>query len=622
MNSRINLLLLFVVIFTLSACQPTATIIPVQADSSAVALAEEAEKAGDYLAAAQQYLDLAATSTDQQQALFYFRAASAFWQINQFEQANSSLANVDRSLLSVAKQFDAAILEADLALSQSEAERALAALDPYDINNATLQQQQSILKLEIGAYELTENWLEKANSHIQLATLLADFEREQNQQALWLALMTLTPPSLDLFNPGTPPAVDSGWFALAYAIKSYQNNPDAMIVAMEDWHRNYPNHPANPELYKKSVSTGTQLPQQLNDIAILLPTTGNYATAASAIKQGIVAAHYAAKSNTRLHFINVSTDRDSGTSNVWQQYQKAVALNANLVIGPLDKESIRILAESEPLPVPVLALNRLSNQLQKDNLFQFGLAPEDDAISVANYATGQGYQRAALISPTGNWGNRISSAFTDQWIRNGGILLNSGHYNSSDNDFSSIITPLLGLAASKQRYQSLKQTLGVSAEFEPRRRQDLDFLFLVARPLKARQLLPQLKFHRSGSLPVIATSHAYSGYEDSQQDIDINGLIINDIPWVFHDLASNDPAYIALQNNPSDHFNRYIRLYALGADAYRLISQLNGLSRSENRSFQGATGMLSINEIGHINREMPWAIFSDGKIKPLKNTSQ
>ena len=622
MTLRTYLPLLIVATFMLSACQPTGTIIPAPPDSSAIMEAEQAERTGDFLAAAQQYLDLAETSTDQQQAHFYLRAALAFWQANQLDQADRSLTNVNRSLLSVAKQFDAAILEADIALSQSEAEHALAALDPYDINNATEQQQKSILELRIRAYEFTENWLEKANSHIELALLLPDFEREQNQQALWQALMMLTPPSLDLFNPGIPPAVDSGWFALAYAIKSYQNNPDAMIVALEDWRRNYPNHPANPALYKKSVSTGTRLPQQLNDIAILLPTTGPYATAAQAIKQGIVAAHYAAQSNTRLHFFDVVTDSNTGTSNVWQQYQQAVELNANLAIGPLDKESIRILSEAESLPIPVLALNRLTNQLQKENLFQFGLAPEDDAISAANYAIEQGYERAVIISPSDAWGDRVSSAFSDQWLNNGGVFLNSAHYNASNNDFSSIITPLLGLAASKQRYRSLKQTLGISVEFEPRRRQDIDFLFLVARPLKARQLLPQLKFHRSSSLPVIATSHAYSGHENSQQDIDINGLIINDIPWVFNNIAFNDSAYIALHNNPPEHFDRYIRLYALGADSYRLISKLNGLSRSTSLTFQGATGKLSINEAGHINRETPWATFSKGKIKLLAPSAE
>ncbi len=79
---------------------------------------------------------------------------------------------------------------------------------------------------------------------------------------------------------------------------------------------------------------------------------------------------------------------------------------------------------------------------------------------------------------------------------------------------------------SKLRYESLKRTLtaAIKIGFEPRRRQDIDIIFLIARPLKARQLVPQFKFHRSGQLPVVATSHAYTGAKNKQQDIDLNGL--------------------------------------------------------------------------------------------------
>ncbi|NOQ93290.1 MAG: LppC family lipoprotein, partial [Methylophaga sp.] len=256
----------------------------------------------------------------------------------------------------------------------------------------------------------------------------------------------------------------------------------------------------------------------------------------------------------------------------------------------------------------------------KENLFQFGLAPEDDAIAAANYASQQDYQRTVVISPANNWGKRIATAFSDQWLENGGILLNHTNYDAKQHDFSATIKPLLGLETSTQRYHSLKQTLGGKLEFEPRRRQDIDFVFIVAKPLKARQLLPQLKFHRSGSLPVIATSHAFSGKENSQQDIDLNGLFINDIPWMFTDTAVNDPIYTSLQSNPPKNFERYLRLHALGADAYQLIPQLNSLSRSSDLSFAGATGILSITESGQVHRETRWGKFSHGILTALPDT--
>jgi outer membrane PBP1 activator LpoA protein len=35
--------------------------------------------------------------------------------------------------------------------------------------------------------------------------------------------------------------------------------------------------------------------------------------------------------------------------------------------------------------------------------------------------------------------------------------------------------------------------------------------------------------------------------------------------------------------------------------------------------FQGATGLLSIDDNGYVNRQLQWATFSEGKIKALAN---
>lgn len=617
MNSRIYLLLIVIAVFSLSACQPTGSTDITRPVSSAEMEAIEMEKSGAYFNAAQQYLELAVSVKGQQQSYFYLRAALAFWQINQLDEANDSLTKVDRQQLGKAQQLDAAILEADIALTQLQAELALSALSTFDLQDATQSQQIRALKLKANAYEITEHWLEKANAHIFLASLLPEDELQQNQIALWQALMVLTPEALELFNPGIAPAVDSGWFSLAFTIKSYQDNADTLAVALEDWQRNYPNHPADPAVYQQVLTSGVHLPDKLATIAIILPETGPYKSAANAIKQGLISAHFSANSDTQLHFFAVETDTVTGVSNVWQAYQQAIDLKANLVIGPLGKESVQLLADAKKLPIPVLALNRLANNVQKDNLFQFGLAPEDDAISAANYATNQGCQRAVVLAPNTNWGDRIASAFNEQWLSNGGILLNRNDYTESSSDFSTTISPLLNLHNSKQRSRQLSQAIATPIEFEPRRRQDIDFVFLIAKPLKARQLMPQLKFHRSGKLPIIATSHAYAGYEDSQQNIDLNGLIFNDIPWIFSETVLADPSYIALNNTKSGDFNRFIRLYALGTDAYRLIAQLNDMSRDTTVTSQGATGLLSIDAGGHVKRETLWATFNKGIIEPL-----
>lgn len=617
MTPRFYLSLFIIITLNLGACQQASSPITTRPDNSAEIAAQTAEQSGDYLAASQQYIALATQAKEPEKSQFYLRAASVFWQINQLEDVATSLAKVNRTLLSSAQQLDVAILEAHIALNHDRPEQVLAVLTPFDLSYTPPLQKQQVLDLKIQAYGLSENWLEKANNQILLDPLLTGDERVQNQQSLWQSLMSLTPQALDLFNPGMPPAVDSGWFALAYLVKSYQANPEAFIVALEDWQRNYPNHPADPSLYQQRLDAGTRLPQGITDIAILLPETGPYKAAAEAIKRGILAAHFTNQPETRLHFFAVDTDKQTGLSNVLQQYQRAIDQQVNLVIGPLDKESLEILAHTDELPIPVLALNRLPNETAKHNLFQFGLAPEDDAVAVANYATEKKYQRALVLAPKNEWGARIATAFNEQWLKNGGVLLSQANYDVNQNDFATTLKPFLGLTASEHREQLLQQRLGSSLEFEARRRQDVDFIFLVAKPLKARQLVPQLKFHRSGSLPIIATSHVYEGYDDSQQNIDLNNLIISDIPWVFNELAQADPIYTALHNANPDHFEQFVRLYALGTDAYNLIPELNQLSRSPELSMQGATGELSINQAGLVIRQPKWAIFKHGLIELL-----
>jgi hypothetical protein len=603
-------------VLTLSACQSTQTPL-VRPDNDALTLAESAAQAGDYVAAAEQYMALADKTKGPNKSLYLFKAGEAYYQVGQFDNAQNAFALVNTAELDTQSLFTMALLQAQISLSNNDAEQALndlLVIDEVQLNNDDLEQ---LLLIKIKAYRQTENWLELANSYIKLTSLVYHSEALSYQADLWYALMQMTPQALDVFNPGIAPAIDSGWFALAYAVKSYQQYPDTLAVAIEDWQRLYPNHPAEPSLYEDFIKQGIGLPEDVSQIAVLLPSSGPYASAAKAITRGIIASHFVAESSSELRFYPVTVDLQNNTSDVWQQYTLAVENNASIVIGPLSKQAVNELAQAEALPIPVIALNRVQTAFEQPNLFQFGLAPEDDAYAAADYAIRQGMERALVLAPQDEWGQRISKAFVDAWLANGGTLLNQGQYDEDKSDFSYIIKPLLALNSSEQRKNNLQNALAESVEYEPRRRQDIDFLFLAAKPLKARQILPQLKFHRYGNLPVIATSHAYTGKPDSQQDIDLNGLILNQIPWAFDENRQEDPIYQALTKNGQDNLGPANRLYALGVDAYQLISQLNDMTRSESVIYKGATGELSIDADGNIKRHTNFATFADGKIKAL-----
>lgn len=606
---RISAFLLVLLVMTLAACQPIA-LDRKQAPVTAESLISEAETAGDLQTAADDYLAKAADSDGALQSAYYYRAATVLYELGDYPKAVEALTQLNGDQLGDAERIDAALLRAEIAIIQEDAAAALTALDSFDKATATDTQKVQALSLSIDAYALSGNNLDKALAHIALDPMLSGADQTANREALWQALMSLDTQQLDLFNPGQAPAEDSGWFALAYAMKAYDNNPEAMEVALEDWQRSYPNHPADIEQLRKTVKPALRLPTEVDNIAVLLPDSGPIANAAQAIKQGIIAAHFNSGNNRQLKFYDVR-------NNAAAAYQEAVEAGASIVIGPLDKPSVEQLSRMDRLPVPVIALNRIGGTTEHRNLFQFGLAPEDDARTAARYAAEQGYRRALVLGPRSDWGERVTEAFEAAWRDEGGVVVRSNGYRESANDFSEVIVPLFGLNASEQRAKALQGTLGRSLEFEPRRRQDVDFIFVVAKPLKARQLVPQFRFHRSGNLPVIATSHAYDGEANSRQDIDLNGAIVSDIPWMIE--APGDPIYQGLLNQARGDKGTYLRLAAMGVDAYRLVDQLSELSRSPNASFSGVTGSLQINEEGHIQRQMPQGIFRDGLIMPLSS---
>lgn len=616
-----RLLLILLILCFLSGCQSLQSF--TSPDPSLTLAAEQAVVKGDHLSAARQYEALAANSYGDQQSEFYLKAATAYWHAKQTDKVPMILAALPDKL-SFSHQFSADILRANIALSADDASRSLQLITHYTANELTPQQQRTLYQTRLQAYQATDNWLEQAHQHLALAPLLNDDAKEKNQQALWRTLSKLPANVLDLFNPGEPPNRESGWFALAYIVQAYQRKPDVFAVAIEDWKRSYPNHPAPDSLYNEAITHQHFVPKDLKRIAILLPEAGPYAAVAKAIRDGISAAHYTANNpQLQLEFITLSAEPYQQTTSILTAYQQAIDSKAQLVIGPLDKAEIKQLSQQRLLPVPILALNQLLQTPNIHQLFQFGLNPQHDVHTIARQAWQQGHRRAAMIIPNTPWAERLAQHFEDIWLSQGGVITDKGSYTETDNDFSVTIKPLLGLSSSQYRHQQIERTIGRTTQFEPRRRDDIDFIFMLARPDKARQLIPQLKYHRSGQLPILSTSHAYNG-QDDRQNIDLHQLFIANIPWAFPAIASQDPAYINLQQHPDSRLIQYLRFYALGVDAYRLSQQLHHFNtpNAEPLYFDGATGLLTVHNDGVIERDLSWGQFRQSKIKLLHSPNE
>ncbi len=505
--------------------------------------------------------------------------------------------------------FRLRMVRTEIAILRGDIEQALDLMEPSpgEETPPALRQRYHTNMAEI--FRLSGNLLESARELNVLDQLQADNEdaRIKTQQLLVQTLASMTDTALQLLQP-PPPSNMIGWMELAQVVKLQMAQPAELTGALAAWRERFPEHPA-----LQAYLTGLLEQQGLSSsdhIAILLPRNGPYANVAAAVRDGFMAAWYQQQSSHRpqLRFYD-----SSNLEETLRTYQQAVLQGAQWVVGPLDKDAVNMLMQMESLPQPVLALNQIEDASSfLPNLYQFGLAPEDEAEQVAERAWLEGHQRALILTPSGNWGDRIGERFRQRWESLGGQVLESQRYNPSENDFSPPIRQLLSIDESKARILALEQLLGMQLESEVRRRNDADFIFLAARPKQGRQLGPQLKFHHAGNLPIYATSHIYSGIADSEKDRDLGHISFVDTPWLLDDERDSTLSRSRLQELIPGVKGQYARLYAMGIDSYNLLANLEPLREQPGRTFSGKSGTLYLDTYNRLHRLLAWADMQKG----------
>jgi outer membrane PBP1 activator LpoA protein len=322
-------------------------------------------------------------------------------------------------------------------------------------------------------------------------------------------------------------------------------------------------------------------------VAVLLPQSGRFAAAADALRAGILAAEQAQDPRERpaLRFFDSSNPLQAA-----ELVRQAAAEGARLVIGPLQKQAVDQLAATPSLPVTTLALNVASGAQHPPNaLYQFALSPEDEAVAVANHAWGKGYRQVSMLYPEGPWGSRMSRAFREQWVRLGGQILDSELYDPAASDYAQPIDRLLSASGAGKG-----QPIGEQ------------FIFLVATAQTARAIWPQIQQAAGSYLPpVFCTSHINSSQFDPQGDLNLAGLYFVDIPWLIAPSPDEPVSRRDLTNSqvPGD----YVRLYAMGLDAYRLAPRLAYMASHPSAVMKGETGTLRLDALRRVRRELPLA---------------
>ena len=606
-----------VLIATLTACATTT-----QISDGNVSEAEQLFQQGKHLESAEQLSQMAESASGYMRQRLLLRSVAAFARSEQLTKAKTLYQTLTPIITDSELSLLNHLAQAHIAIAERQPNLVLEALKENLIPQTAANLSAEYHDLRALAYTMLGNRIETARELVQREAYLRDPKLiTANQHDIWQALASMTERALQQLRTAPPPDILSGWMHLIQITKANQLRPTLLKQQLLTWRQTYPTHPVQEHLLSSLMDRREEDVTYPENIALLLPLTGKFNHPAQAIRDGFLAAYYSRSQHTeqRIRIYDVG----ESTENIHQVYQNALDNGAKMIIGPLNKDAVLKLAEFDRIPVPTLTLNYLPDETEAPNkLYQFGLSPEEEAMQVSERTWLDGHVKAAILVPSGPWGERVYNVFKKRWEHMGGEVVEKQTYDATRNDFSRPIKMLLDIDESKQRRRRIATLIEQEVKYTSRRREDIDFIFVAAFPRQARAIRPQLKFFHASDIPIYATSHAFTGNLNPERDRDMDGLIFGDMPWVLAETTSHRSMHSKLEGQISQAGKGLQRLYALGIDAYNIIGALNTLKAYPYERFNGETGSLSLDTRQRVRRQLTWVKFRSGQPVPLETSRQ
>ena len=609
-NRKASIAGLLLLAFMMGACETTVVGV---SSGSAESRAERLALSGEYQEAASVYIGLAAEASGAERDRLTLLAADNWLDAGDAVRAQNAFQGVAQpqggELLWRWNTTRAAML-----LYEGDAAQAKDLLESLSRQSLPPDTRLRVEALRADAWFQLQDPARAVELLMQRESWLSDRQSiEQNRERLWRGLVVSDPQVLrGAAETATDPTV-RGWLSLGALAAATGQQGIGWSNGVVRWRERNAGHPA------MAVVDTLDIPDEMTlayprRIALLLPLSGRTASAGKAVQNGFLGAYFASAGglDDRQSILIYDVNAEGGPTGA---YASAVEDGAEFVVGPLLRDHVSELANDILVPVPVLTLNYLPEEsLPPPGLFQFALAPEDEAAAVAARALRDGHRTAVAMVPNSSWGRRLLTAFATEFEGLGGTVLDYRSFTSESPDFSNTIEELMGLAGSVSRYERMRANIGSPLQFDPRRRQDVDFIFLAADGASGRLLKSQLKFHYSGDLPVYATSSIYA--MDGRSDSDLNGVRFADTPWIIAPQSWIQHLPDAYQEYWPEE-RRLGRLHAMGYDAYQLVAPLFTAREGTISEVDGATGVLYMDGNGRVHRRLAWAEFRRGEPVPL-----
>ena len=315
-------------------------------------------------------------------------------------------------------------------------------------------------------------------------------------------------------------------------------------------------------------------------MAVLLPLSGNLATAAAPVRDGLLAGYYGEnRRRPQIDFI----DTKGTASGAGAAYDKAVAAGADFIVGPLGRDEVDALFQRSELQVPLLALNR-GKDAPPPGSAGFSLAPEDDGIMAAEYLLGRERRNVLVIASNDDTGRRAGNAFKERFSQRGGKVAATINVGEAPGDIGA----------------QLRQAGSVDA------------VLLAVKGNQARALAPQLALAGLSAASRVGTSQLIAGTGKSEEDTALDGIAFPSEAWTARGVAGL-PAASSLAGTLPTARGGAARLFAFGYDAWKISAYLEKLVNGTGGGLNGATGTLHLDGFGNVLRTPAWSTFSGGR---------
>lgn len=242
----------------------------------------------------------------------------------------------------------------------------------------------------------------------------------------------------------------------------------------------------------------------------------------------------------------------------------------------------------------VVTKNKIG-RVREPKLREFNINREVDIKNLLSIAKNNGGLRATIIDDSTTKDKALVKKIWENMDGEVVSSVSSGEKISSQNLLSEIFL----LEQSKVRGRKLSRIIGLPIKTEPRKREDIDSIFLSTSLSNARSLKPALEYNFADNISVYLIPSWSEDEYLTDSELDLEKVMISEMPF--------------LLNTNTSFKETNSRNFAIGYDAYELVLLLETSSR-RNFNYFGLTGLIT-NEYPSIQKKSLHAKVINGKLE-------